>query len=141
MLPIIGVLAPIISKVLDFIPDPNKKAEAQLKIQQELDANSQAILKALSEIDKGQLEVNKQEAASSSLFIAGWRPFLGWVCGVAFAWQYVGLPISIFVLKIFGKSIELPQFDFGTMAPILTGMLGLAGMRTWEKSQGAQNNH
>lgn len=141
MLPLLTVFAPIIDKALSFIPDPNKKAEARLKLQQELDAHSQAILAALVEVDKGQLAVNAEEAKSARLFVAGWRPALGWVCGSAFAWQYVVQPFLAFCLAAAGRSVELPVLDFSAMSPVMMGMLGLAGMRTWEKTQNSQNNH
>jgi hypothetical protein len=141
MIPIIAAILPIVSKVLDFIPDPQKKAEAQLRLQQELDSNSQAILNALAEVDKAQLGVNAEEAKSTSLFVSGWRPLLGWVCGAAFTWQYVLSPILVFILTACGHPVALPSIDFSVMSPILMGMLGLAGMRTWEKVQEVQDKH
>jgi hypothetical protein len=141
MLPFLDILTPIISKVLDFIPDPQKKAEAQLKIQTELDANSQAILAAVTAVDKAQIEVNTEEAKSSNLFVSGWRPAIGWVCGLALTWQYVLQPIVSYILTVSGKPVNLPVFDFSTMSTILMALLGMGGMRTWEKTQGVQNNH
>ncbi len=140
-MPLLDILGPIIGKVLDFIPDPQKKAEAQLKIQQELDANQQAIMSALTAVDKGQTEINAEEAKSTNMFIAGWRPFLGWTCGASFAWVYVLQPIATFALNAAGHPIALPTLDFSQMSSVLMGMLGLSGMRTYEKIQGAQNNH
>jgi hypothetical protein len=141
MIPFLDVLTPIVSKILDFIPDPQKKAEAQLKFQQELDANSQAILNAVAQIDKGQLEINVEEAKSSNLFVSGWRPFIGWVGGFALTWQYVLQPIVTYVFTICGKTVNLPIFDFSAMSTILMAILGLGGLRTWEKYNGSQNNH
>jgi hypothetical protein len=141
MIPIIDALLPLVSKVLDFIPDPQKKAEAQLKLTQELNSNSQAILNALAEVDKAQIAVNQEESKSSSLFVSGWRPWLGWVCGASFTWQYVIQPIATFVLTASGHPVILPTLDFSAMTPVMMGMLGLAGMRTWEKTQEVQNKH
>jgi hypothetical protein len=142
VIPIIDALAPIVSKILDFIPDPQKKAEAHLKLQQELDANSQAILAALTSADRAQAETNTEEAKSSNFFVAGWRPFIGWTCGAAFAWAFVIQPILVFVLVAAGRPIPtLPVIAIGEMMPVLLGMLGLAGMRSWEKSQGVHNEH
>jgi hypothetical protein len=141
MIPIIDALMPIVGKLLDFIPDPQKKLEAQLKLTQELNSNSQAILAALSEVDKAQIAVNSEEAKSGSLFVSGWRPWLGWVCGAAFTWQYVLLPVATFILAACGKSVVLPAIDFSAMSPVMMGMLGLAGMRTWEKVQDVQSKH
>lgn len=142
MIPIFDILTPIIGKVLDFIPDPQKKAEAQLKLQQELDRNSEAILGALTAVDAKQAETNTEEAKSSNLFVAGWRPAIGWVCGVAFGWAFIGQPFATFILAAVGHPISnLPIVNLGDMMPVLLGMLGLAGMRTWEKTQSVQNKH
>lgn len=141
MIPFLDVLTPIVSKILDFIPDPQKKAEAQLKLQQELDANSQALLASLTAVDKAQIETNTEEAKSSNLFISGWRPALGWICGAAFTWQYVLQPIVTYILTVSGRPVHLPMFDFSEMSTILMALLGMGGLRTWEKIQGAQGNH
>ena len=84
-----------------------------------------------------QLEVNKAEAASGSIFKGGWRPFIGWVCGVAFAYHFILQPILIFILATFSVSLpNLPEFDMSTLLPILGGMLGIGGLRTYEKQKG-----
>lgn len=93
--------------------------------------------RAAYENAKLQIEVNKAEAASASLFKGGWRPFIGWVCGIAFAYHFVLQPILVFVLVAAGLAIpDLPEFDMGTLMPVLMGMLGLGGLRTFEKVQG-----
>ncbi len=86
---------------------------------------------------QGQLDVNKAEAASPSLFVAGWRPFIGWVCGTACAWNWVGLSIAKFAaITFFTTTIDLKPADISEMMPILMGMLGLGGLRTFEKVKG-----
>lgn len=81
----------------------------------------------------GQLEVNKVEAAHSSLFVAGWRPFIGWVCGAALAYQFVIRPIVTWAVPSMGYTIaEMPGLD-DNLWELLTGMLGLGGLRTYEK--------
>tara|TARA_R110002020_G_scaffold176317_5_gene368530 strand:- start:1021 stop:1428 length:408 start_codon:yes stop_codon:yes gene_type:complete len=94
--------------------------------------------------DLGQLEVNKAEAGSRSLFVAGWRPFIGWTCGAAFVWAFLLTPlletIVFYVFVFAGVEIDLsgvPKLDLSTMLPVLLGMLGLGGLRTFEKSTGA----
>lgn len=142
MIPIFDVLAPIIGKVLDFIPDPQKKAEAQLKLQQEINKHSETILAALTEVDKAQASVNAEEAKSSNIFVSGWRPWIGWVCGAAFSWAFVLQPFVVFILAALGHKVEgLPALNLSEMMPVLLGMLGLAGMRTWEKQTGTQDKH
>ena len=98
-------------------------------------------------LDLAQIEVNKEEAKSLSLFVAGWRPFIGWTCGTAFAWQFVLLPFLGFFVFTFGTAdmvkglARAPALDFQSMAPVLLGMLGLAGMRSWEKEKGINEIH
>lgn len=85
---------------------------------------------------QGQLDVNKVEAANPSVFVSGWRPAIGWVCGAACAWNWVGLPIAKAGLMLAGHDLTLSPADIGEMMPILLGMLGLGGLRTLEKVQG-----
>jgi hypothetical protein len=88
------------------------------------------------ELAKGQIEVNKAEASNPSLLVSGWRPFVGWVCGLALFWHFIGLPITLFLLTLFTVDIpDLPIFDMDTLLTVLMGMLGLGGMRTWEKTK------
>lgn len=141
MLPILDVLAPIVGKLLDFIPDPAKKAEAQLKLTEELNRNSEAILAALSEVDKAQAATNTEEAKSTNVFISGARPFILWVCGASFAWEFVIQPIVVFILTAAGHPTNLPVLDLSQMMPVMLGILGLGGYRTWEKVQGVEGRH
>ena len=89
---------------------------------------------------KGQLEVNKTEAAHKSLFVAGWRPAIGWICGLGMASNFLVIPIANFVLALTGSTILIPLLDTGEMMPVLMGMLGLGAMRTYEKKQGVQRD-
>lgn len=86
---------------------------------------------------QGQLEVNRTEAANPSVFVSGWRPAIGWVCGAACAWNWVGLPVMKAVLLAAGYQLALAPADIGEMMPVLLGMLGLGGLRTIEKLNGA----
>ena len=84
-----------------------------------------------------QIEVNKAEAASNSIFKGGWRPFIGWVCGIAFAYHFVLQPLLIFVMTYLGHPVpELPNFDMTSLMTVLGGLLGLGGLRTFEKYKG-----
>jgi hypothetical protein len=88
------------------------------------------------ELAKGQLEINKAEAAHKSLFVAGWRPFVGWTCGVALAWHFVGQPLVVFGITVAGvETPELPVFEMESLLTVLLGMLGLGGLRTFEKTK------
>ena len=92
------------------------------------------------ELAKGQLEVNKTEAAHKSLFVAGWRPAVGWICALGMASNFLVIPIANFVLALTGSTILIPLLDTGEMMPVLMGMLGLGAMRTYEKKQGVQRD-
>tara|TARA_B100001094_G_scaffold269825_1_gene274292 strand:- start:313 stop:717 length:405 start_codon:yes stop_codon:yes gene_type:complete len=92
------------------------------------------------ELAKGQLEVNKVEAAHKSLFVAGWRPAIGWICGLGMASNFILIPIANFVLALTGSAVIVPLLDTGEMMPVLMGMLGLGAMRTYEKKEGVQRD-
>lgn len=131
MLPIISTLMPIVTDVIGrFLPeDPQKRAEAEREINAALTEN-------LAKIDLAQIEVNKVEAASRSLFVSGWRPCVGWVCAAALAYTYVLQPMFIFILAQTGHLVEMPALDIAGLMPILMGLLGLGGLRSYEKVKG-----
>ncbi len=87
-------------------------------------------------IVQGQLDANKVEAASPSVFVSGWRPFVGWVCGVGCAWNWIGLPVAKVGLALSGHPLEVSPADLSEMMPLLLGMLGMGGLRTVEKIKG-----
>lgn len=87
----------------------------------------------IQEINKAQIEVNKIEAGQTNLFVSGWRPFVGWTCGIALCYHFVLQPFLMFVLSSTGNPMELPVFDMSTLTTVLLGMLGLGGMRSLEK--------
>jgi len=90
--------------------------------------------KAAHEAAMAQVEVNKMEAQHRSLFVAGWRPFIGWTCGIALAYHFVLNPLIMFGVSWAGVEIpELPEFDMSSLMTVLMGMLGLGGLRTFEK--------
>lgn len=99
-------------------------------------AQEQAQLAAALQLVQGQLDINKAEAASSSVFTSGWRPFIGWVCGAGCAWNWIGLPVTTFACAYFGHPASVSPADLSEMLPLLLGMLGLGGLRTFEKVKG-----
>jgi hypothetical protein len=127
-----------VSRLLDaLIPDPQARAKAQAEL---LKAEREADLEALKlavTADQQQADINKQEAASPELFIAGWRPFIGWVCGAAFAYHFIAQPLLAFILANTGRAVALPSFDMDTLTTVLMGLLGLGSLRTIEKIRGA----
>tara|TARA_R110002051_G_scaffold143128_1_gene216154 strand:- start:95 stop:502 length:408 start_codon:yes stop_codon:yes gene_type:complete len=128
---LIPQIAPILGNVLDrFFPDKEKAAQAQRAIES-------ALLENAAQINLAQIEVNKAEAQHRTIFVAGWRPFIGWVCGVALAWHFVGVPVALFFIAWYGAEVpELPVFDMNSLMTVLMGMLGLGGLRTFEKMKG-----
>jgi hypothetical protein len=91
----------------------------------------------MAQINIEQIKTNQVEAGSRSLWVAGWRPFIGWVCGIAMAWHFVGVPVITFICAWSGVTIPpLPIFDMSSLMTVLMGLLGLGGMRTFEKMKG-----
>ena len=124
------LIAPVTGLLDKFIEDKDQKA----RLAHEVATMAQ---KHAQELAKGQLEINKAEAQSRSIFVAGWRPFIGWTCGIAMFWHFVGVPITMFFVSWFSMEIaELPQFDMNSLMTVLLGMLGLGGLRTFEKTKG-----
>jgi hypothetical protein len=124
---LIGPVSGILDKV---IPDSDMKAKLAHEIATMSDNHAQQALLA-------QLEINKAEAASGSLFKGGWRPFIGWTSGVAFAYHFVLQPLLVFVLTASGVDLpDLPEFDMSTLLTVLGGMLGIGGLRSYEKTKG-----
>lgn len=126
----LSAILQVSGKVIDRLwPDPTQAAQAKLelfKLQQTGE---------LAQIT-GQLEINKTEAASSSVFVAGWRPAIVWVCAFALFYQYIGKPISQAIAVAIGHPLPvLPGLD-DNLWQLLLGMLGLGGLRTFEKING-----
>jgi hypothetical protein len=126
-----NLLIPVLGQLLDkVLPDTEaaNKAKADL-----------ISMQAKGELDAllGQLEINKEEAKSSSVFVAGWRPACGWVCGIALAYSAIVEPVLRFGATVwFGYAGAFPVIDTNLTLQILGGMLGIAGMRSWDKKNG-----
>jgi hypothetical protein len=118
----LGEVAGLASGVIDRIwPNKTEREKAELA--------------AALAVVQGQLAVNQAEATSRSMFVAGWRPFIGWVCGSACAWNWIGLPVAKAGLALAGITLDLAPADLTEMLPVLMGMLGLGALRTYEKTQ------
>ena len=84
-----------------------------------------------------QVDLNAVEAKHRSRWVAGWRPFIGWVCGSALAWTFIVQPLLVYLLAVFSPETPAPPgVDLAGLYPVLLGMLGLGGLRTYEKKQG-----
>lgn len=128
MVGILDFFSPIITKVLDFIPDPAQKLAA-----------SEQMMAALHQWDADQTQINIAEASNPSIWVSGWRPFIGWMCGAAFAYKFVLQPFMVFIIVLSGVKFDvhsLPILDWGEMSTVLLGLLGLSGMKTFEKLKG-----
>jgi hypothetical protein len=133
----LALLNPITSIIDKILPDKaaNDAAKAQL-LSMQLSGDIQAQI--------AQIDVDKQEAASQSIFVAGWRPFVGWSCGFAFVYAFIVQPfaqsVAVFAHSNFDPS-KLPQLNLTEMMPVLLGMLGLGAMRSFDKANGNGNGH
>ena len=114
---LIGPVSGILDKVIE---DKDQKAKLAHELATMADTHAQQALLA-------QLEINKAEAASGSVFKGGWRPFVGWVCGIALLYHFILSPLIL---------PPIPEFDMGSLMTVLMGMLGLGGLRTYEKQKG-----
>lgn len=133
---IVGSIVGVAGKVLDKIfPDPIAQAGARLELLKLQQGGELEIFANEVKLAQAQAAINTEEAKSDSVFIAGWRPFIGWICGSGLAIQFVVSPIGTFVAGLFGKVVQIPNLDLGTLMTLLFGMLGLGAYRTAEKIQ------
>jgi hypothetical protein len=127
---IIDSVLSIGSTILDrVIPDTNARQAAKEELARAI--NDQDFQLALE-----QIKVNEAEASSDNLFKSGWRPAIGWVCGIAFSLHFVFFPILDWFLVLFGHTAIVIPFDMSTLMTVLGGLLGLGGLRTFEKMKG-----
>ena len=126
-MPKLNVVAGIIDKVAGHVDKftLDKEEKAQL----------------IQEINKAQIEVNKVEAGSSSLFVSGWRPSVGWTCSISMLYHFLLAPMIQFGVNIAGVDVDLPEFDFTQLSTILMAMLGMSGLRSYEKIKGVSRDN
>ena len=125
-----SLIAPVTGLLDKFIEDKDQKAA----LAHEIATMSQ---KHAQELSLAQIEVNKAEAQSGSLFKGGWRPAVGWVCAIAFLYHFLLKDIIMFVCAFAGVDVpDLPEFDMSTLLTVLGGMLGIGTLRTYEKQKG-----
>lgn len=125
-----AALGPILDGVLKLIPDKNARAVAKEQFENQM-------LTAITGIVQGQLTINMKEAGHGSIFVAGWRPAIGWICGMGLFWNYVLQPIIMWVGFLFGYDLsDAPRLDINELMGLLAGMLGMGGLRTYEKRIG-----
>ena len=121
----VGAVADLASNVINKIwPDKSEEEKQQL---------AAAVM-----VVQGQIDINKEEAKSDSVFVSGWRPFIGWVCGSACAWNWIGLPITKAGLLLAGYKLDIAPADLSEMLPVLMGMLGLGALKKKKKVKGTK---
>lgn len=127
-------LIPAVSELLDrIIPDPQARERAKLELARSENASALQLITLAVQADTAQTRINETEAQHARLFISGWRPFIGWVCGVAFAYHFVLQPLLAFAIANAGGEVRLPAFAMDELSTVLMGLLGLGGLRTLEK--------
>ena len=131
------LLIPAITGILDkIIPDPQVAAEAKLKALDMAQKGELAVLDADLRLALSQAEINKAEA-STDVFRGGWRPFCGWICGAGLCYTFLLRPLLPWVVHVFGLNVPpLPPIDSDALMALLFGMLGLGGLRTFERVKG-----
>ena len=130
MIPILSAILPVAETVIDrLVPDKNAKSKAMREMEKALvDAHAKGML--------GQLEINKVEAGHRSIFVAGWRPMCGWICAAALGFHFIVAPVVQWAGTIGGWHLPIPEFAMSSVMTILLGMLGIGGLRTYEKQKG-----
>lgn len=128
------IISPLISKALDLIPNSNDRAEAKEELEK-------GIMNAVTSANAAQNKINEIEAGHQSIFVAGWRPFIGWVAGIALAWSFVVRPIVITICAASGIDVSvIPTLDSAELFQLVLAMLGMGGLRTFEKMKGVARN-
>jgi hypothetical protein len=127
---VLELLVQPIAGLLDkFIPDADERNRLAHEISTMAERHAH-------ELAKAQIEVNKEEAKSSSMFVAGWRPAVGWICATGMGFNFICVPLGSFVCAVSGVDIHFAPLDLSQMMPVLMGMLGLGAMRSFEKTKG-----
>ena len=129
-------------------PDPQKQAEELRKLEELRQKGNLAELNAHVQLMLAQLKVNANEATHKSIFVAGWRPFIGWVGGAAMAYQFVLYPLLVWVWAVLQVNDIVPNdlspppiMETGALFSIVTAMLGIGGMRSWDKAKGVDTKN
>lgn len=127
---ILPAVTPIIDKLVDLIPNVNDRAKAKEELEMSL-------MKAVNDAAHDQTEINKIEAASSSIFVAGWRPAVGWVCVLGLGYSYLVYPFLLWYSAAYGQDLHsLPKLETDGLYQLVLAMLGLGTLRTFEKVKG-----
>ena len=125
--PIVG---PVIDKLVDRLPNPNERARAKEEMEREF-------MQAVNNSTELQAKINLQEAKHKSVFVAGWRPFIGWICGIALAWAFLVQPVVVWAVAVWAPEVAgLPEIKTEGLFALVMAMLGMGTLRTFEKAKG-----
>ena len=124
---IVGVAGKVLDK---FVADKDLKAKLDFELR-----------KAYSDANLAQIDVNKEQAKHPSIFIAGARPSIMWICAFGLGWQFVFLPVAIWYMTISGQPVVLPDIETEGLMSLTLALLGLGGMRTFEKRNNTHRNN
>ena len=135
MLGILSSLLPVATSIIDrVVPDKNAAKKAKLDMQKELTT-------AFNKANLAQIETNKIQAAHPSIFVSGARPAIMWICAFGLGWQFVFQHVAVWGLAFSGAGVALPIIETEGLMSLTLALLGLGGMRSFEKSKGVQRNN
>jgi len=135
MIGILSSLLPVATKIIDrVVPDKNAAQKAKLSMEKELTT-------AFNKANLAQIETNKIQAAHPSIFVSGARPAIMWICAFGLGWQFVFQPVAIWGMAVAGLDLTLPVIETEGLMSLTLALLGLGGMRSFEKSKGVQRNN
>ena len=135
MIGILSSLLPVATKIIDrVVPDKNAAQKAKISMEKELTT-------AFNKANLAQIETNKIQAAHPSIFVSGARPAIMWICAFGLGWQFVFQPVAIWGMAVAGLDLTLPIIETEGLMSLTLALLGLGGMRSFEKSKGVQRNN
>ena len=134
----IGAILPVVGTLIDkLFPDKQAADEAKIKMMELAQKGELAQLDAQMQLAMGQIETNKIEAASTDAFRAGWRPMAGWACSLGLFYEFLLRPILPWLVGLTGAEVApMPNVDIDQLMILLGGLLGLGGLRSFERVKG-----
>lgn len=131
-----ALIAPVAAIIDKLIPDKEAAAKAKYELIKLEQDGQLAELNAMVELNRQQAQTNTAEAQHRSLFVAGWRPAVGWCCALGVFWHFVGYPLALFFAATAGYDGVIPELDTSVLLELIFAMLGMGGLRTYEKLKG-----
>jgi len=135
-----GGVSGLLNSIGNFAKDVRQAITGEISAEKKAELEQKAMELEFGMM-KAQTDINLEEAKNPNLFVSGWRPFIGWMCGVSLWWQFMGNSIFEWIVKLLGKDIKPPVLNTEGLITILLALLGLGTMRMVEKVRGVQQNH